>query len=100
MENLREKLERLNPNATLSVELPHKGNGNLYQARTTTSDGLIFYGRGDSEEDAMIKCCQKAVKHLTKSNDTVPAPQEKFGKAPVDSHRREIVLSILSTSVF
>ena len=81
MENLREKLEKLNPNATLSVELPHKGNGNLYQARTTTSDGLIFYGRGDSEEDAMIKCCQKAVKHLTKSNDTVPAPQEKFGKA-------------------
>jgi len=80
MENLREKLERLNPNATLSVELPHKGNGNLYQARTTTSDGLIFYGRGDSEEDAMIKCCQKAVKHLTKSNDTVPAPQEKFAR--------------------
>ena len=70
MEDFRQKLEKLNPNVTLSVELPHNGNGNLYQARTTISDGLIFYGRGDSEEDAIIKCCQKAVKHLMKNDST------------------------------
>ena len=70
MEDFRQKLEKLNPNVTLSVELPHNGNGNLYQARTTIADGLIFYGRGDSEEDAIIKCCQKAVKHLMKNDST------------------------------
>lgn len=66
MEDFRSQLEELNPYVTLSVELPHNGNGNLYQARTTTDDGLIFYGRASNEEEAIAKCCQKAVKHLNK----------------------------------
>ena len=80
MEDVRQKLEKLNPNVTLSVELPHNGNGNLYQARTTISDGLIFYGRGESEEDAIIKCCQKAVKHLMRNNDATTDQLENHSK--------------------
>ena len=69
MANFRVQLEQLAPNVSLSVELPHNGNGNLYQARTTLEDGLIFYGRAETEDDAVLKCCQKAVKHLQKSQD-------------------------------
>lgn len=68
------KLEQLNPNASLSVELPHSGNGGLYQARTTISDGLVFYGRAESEDEAVMRCCQKAVKHLIKNNAMCIAP--------------------------
>ena len=71
MEDYRRKLEQLNPNVTLSVELPHAGNGDLYQVRTTIADGLIFYGRATTEEEAIVKCCQKAVKHLMKNNNNV-----------------------------
>ena len=71
MEDYRRKLEQLNPNVTLSVELPHVGNGDLYQVRTTIADGLIFYGRATTEEEAIVKCCQKAVKHLMKNNNNV-----------------------------
>ena len=80
MEDFQQKLEELNPNVTLSVELPHNGNGNLYQARTTVTDGVIFYGRGDSEEDAIIKCCQKAVKHLMKNNDSFTDQQDHLSR--------------------
>ena len=80
MEDFQQKLEELNPNVTLSVELPHNGNGNLYQARTTVTDGVIFYGRGDSEEDAIIKCCQKAVKHLMKNNDSITDQQDHLSR--------------------
>ena len=69
MEDFRRKLEELNPNVSLSVELPHSGNGDLYQVRTTIADGLIFYGRATTEDEAIIKCCQKAVKHLMKNNN-------------------------------
>jgi hypothetical protein len=69
MANFRQQLEDLNPNVSLSVELPNNGNGNLFQARTTVAEGVIFYGRADTEEEAILKCCQKAVKHLVKNND-------------------------------
>ena len=59
----RRQLEELNPSATLSVELPYQGNGNLYQVRTTVS-GLVFYGRAATEEEAVVKCCRKAVGHM------------------------------------
>ena len=71
MEDYRRKLEQLNPNVTLSVELPHQGNGDLFQARTTIADGLIFYGRATTEDEAILKCCQKAVKHLLKNNNNL-----------------------------
>ena len=71
MEDFRRKLEQLNPNVTLSVELPHQGNGDLFQARTTIADGLIFYGRATTEDEAILKCCQKAVKHLLKNNNNL-----------------------------
>ncbi len=81
-ENSRRHLEALVPNVTFSVELPHNGNGNLYQARTTVSEGLIFYGRADSEESAILKCCQKAVKHLMKSED-LRSKQSQASRGPV-----------------
>ena len=71
MEDFRRKLEQLNPNVTLSVELPHQGNGDLFQVRTTIADGLIFYGRATTEDEAILKCCQKAVKHLLKNNNNI-----------------------------
>ena len=71
MEDYRRKLEQLNPNVTLSVELPHQGNGDLFQVRTTIADGLIFYGRATTEDEAILKCCQKAVKHLLKNNNNI-----------------------------
>ena len=69
MADFRVLLEKLHPNVSLSVELPHSGNGNLFQVRTTLSDGLIFYGRAEMEEEAILKCCQKAVKHLQKNHE-------------------------------
>ena len=93
MEDFRAQLEELNPNVTLSVELPHNGNGNLFQARTTISDGLIFYGRADSEEEAILKCCQKAVKHLVKNqeiaslNNNNVAPKKSSGRNESSSKR-------------
>ena len=69
MADFRVQLEKLHPNVSLSVELPHNGNGNLFQVRTTLSDGLIFYGRSELEEEAVFKCCQKAVKHLQKNHE-------------------------------
>ena len=70
MADFRVQLEKLHPNVSLSVELPHNGNGNLFQVRTTLSDGLIFYGRAELEDEAILKCCQKAVKHLQKNHET------------------------------
>ena len=75
MEDYRRKLEQLNPNVTLSVELPHQGNGDLFQVRTTIADGLIFYGRATTEDEAILKCCQKAVKHLLKNNNNLIASE-------------------------
>lgn len=59
----RKQLEELIPSVTLSVEMPFPGNGNLYQVRTTVSD-LIFYGRASTEDEAVVKCCKKAVAHI------------------------------------
>ena len=41
----------------------------IFSARTTLTDGLIFYGRAESEDAAILKCCQKAVKHLQKNQE-------------------------------
>ena len=83
MEDYRRKLEQLSPNVTLTVELPHSGNGDLYQVRTTIAGGVIFYGRASSEDEAILKCCQKAVKHLMKNNNNNVEVEEYRG------HRRE-----------
>lgn len=66
--DFRRQLEALNPSATLSVELPFQGNGYLYQVRTTVS-GLVFYGRALTEEEAVLKCCKKAVGHISMNYD-------------------------------
>ena len=82
MEDYRRKLEKLNPNVTLSVEMPHAGNGDLFQVRTTVSDGLVFYGRASTEDEAILKCCQKAVKHLLKTNNNVAPETHHHSRAP------------------
>ncbi len=62
----RSQLEKLQPNATLSVELPCSGTGNNYQVRTTISGGVVFYGRADTEDEAVSRCCKKAVAYILK----------------------------------
>lgn len=56
-------LEELNPSSTFLVELPFSGNGNLYQVRTTISNE-VFYGRAETEEEAVAKCCKKATRFI------------------------------------
>ena len=57
------ELEMLRPEAKLSVELPFKGNGNMFQVRTEVS-GETFIGRGCSVDEAVEKCCKKTVKFI------------------------------------
>ena len=64
----RRRLEEAIPSATLSVELPFQGNGFLYQVRTTVN-GLVFYGRAATEEEAVVKCCKKAIGHIDQQRD-------------------------------
>ena len=40
-----------------------QGNGFLHQARTSVS-GLVFYGRASTEDEAVVKCCKKAINHI------------------------------------
>ena len=61
--NYRAMLEELNPSSTFLVELPFSGNGNLYQVRTTISNE-VFYGRAETEEEAIAKCCKKATRFI------------------------------------
>ena len=93
MEDFRSKLEEMCPNVTLSVELPHNGNGNVYQARTTLAEGLIFYGRAETEEDAILKCCSKAVKHLQKNGpETQPKSASRAPSRKPEISKREMEL--------
>ena len=50
------------------MELPFQGNGFLYQVRTTVN-GLVFYGRAATEEEAVVKCCKKAIGHIDQQRD-------------------------------
>ena len=56
--DFRELMEKLMPSATFMVELPFAGNGNLFQARTTVFSE-VFYGRAETEDEAVKKCCKK-----------------------------------------
>lgn len=57
------ELEMLHPSAEISVELPFKGNGNMFQVRTVVSEET-FIGRASTMEEALAKCCKKAVKFI------------------------------------
>ena len=61
-------LTKLCPTHTFSVEMPYAGNGNLFQVRTTIL-GEVFFGRADTEEEAIVKCCKKATKFVLQQRD-------------------------------
>jgi len=69
-DDLKRRLTDLNPSGTISVELPFQGNGFLYQARTAVS-GVVFYGRSSVEDEAVVKCCKKAINHILQTQQQV-----------------------------
>jgi hypothetical protein len=77
-------LTSLYPSMSLSVELPTSGSGNLYQVRTAVLvsyfrsaekfvsafhrvpclKDVVFFGRAETEEEAVARCCKKAATFL------------------------------------
>ncbi|TRY70366.1 hypothetical protein TCAL_05452 [Tigriopus californicus] len=62
-EDFKVQLQELHPSAQLRVELPFDNNGNMYQVRTVVSEE-VFIGRATTEEEAIDKCCRKAVRFI------------------------------------
>ena len=86
LSDARLELERLFPTAELSVELPFAGNGHMYQIRTSIGQE-VFIGRAATREEAVLKCCTKAVKFVKQYYDQgqgrILAPHErKWMKRP------------------
>jgi len=75
------ELELLHPSAEISVELPFKGNGNMFQVRTVVSDET-FIGRASTMEEALAKCCKKAVKFIRQYWDSA-------ARKPLPPHQRK-----------
>ena len=68
----RALLTKLAPAHTFSVEMPYAGNGNLFQVRTSIL-GEVFFGRADTEDEAIVKCCKKATKFVLQQREGVGA---------------------------
>jgi len=84
------ELEMLYPSAEVSVELPFKGNGNMFQVRTVISDET-FIGRGPNMEEAMSKCCKKAVKFIRQYWDsTARKPLPPHQKRQLEAEATEV----------
>ena len=54
-----------------------QGNGFLYQARTAVS-GVVFYGRSSVEDEAVVKCCKKAINHILQTQQQVCYPLSQY----------------------
>lgn len=86
-DDFKVQLLKLHPAAQLRVELPFENNGNMYQVRTVVSEE-VFIGRATTEEEAIEKCCRKAVRFIKQYWD----PQARQALPPYKRPRKPAVV--------